>query len=70
MVKQLAKHLGKIAGLGKKVIKFEKRDADKRTWAIAKKYFSDAINDLDDKNKAYGMEPGLQANTADVASQQ
>ena len=31
MVKQLAKHLEKIPGLGRKVIKFEKRDADQRT---------------------------------------
>ena len=70
MVKQLAKHLGKIARLGMKVIKFEKRDADERTWAIAKKYFRDAIDDLDDEHKAYGMEPGLQANAAAAASQQ
>ena len=70
MVKQLAKHLGKIFGLGRKVVKFKKRDVNERTWAKAKKYFRDVIKDLDDENKAYGMEPGLQANTAVVASHQ
>ena len=39
MVKHLVKHLAKIAGLGQKVIKFEKRDPKERTWAKAKKYF-------------------------------
>ena len=68
MVKQLAKHLAKIAGIGRKIIKFKKKDADQCTWAKAKKYFRDAIEDLDDKNKVYGMEPGLQANAAVVAS--
>ena len=67
MVKQLAKHLEKIPGLGRKVIKFEKRDANERTWATAKKHFRDAINDLGNENKAYGAEPGLQANTAVLA---
>ena len=67
MVKQLAKHLGKIPGLGRKVLKFERKDANERTWARAKKYFRDAIDDLDDENKAYGMEPGLQANAAVLA---
>ena len=67
MVKQLAKHLGKIPGLGRKVIKFERKDANERTWARAKKYFRDAIDDLDDENKAYGIEPGLQANAAVLA---
>ena len=70
MVKQLAKHLGKVARLGRRVIKFKKRDANKRTWAIANKYFREAIDDLDDENKAYGMEPGLQANAAVAASHQ
>ena len=70
MVKQLAKHLGKIAGLGKKVIKFEKKAANERTWAEAKKYFRDAIEDLEDENKAYGLEPGLQANAAVTTNRQ
>ena len=70
MVKQLAKHLGKVPGIGRRVIKFERRDAHERTWAIAKTYFREVIDDLDAENQAYGMEPGLQANATVAASHQ
>ena len=69
MVKQLAKHLGKAARLGRKIIKSEKREPVERTWTKAKKYFCNAIEDLEDENKAYEMEPGLQANIAAAPSQ-
>ena len=70
MIKHLTNHLGKIAGLGRKVTKFERRDPEQRTWAEVKKYFCAATIDLEDENKGYGMEAGLQAYAAVAASQQ
>ena len=70
MVKHLTNHLGKIAGLGRKVIKFKRRDPAQRTWAEAKKYFRGAIEGLEDEKRGYGIEAGLEAIAAVAASQQ
>ena len=64
MVMQFTQHLGRIAELSKKVVKFRKKSADDRKWDGAKTYFRDAIEDLEDENKALGIEPDLQANAA------
>ena len=64
MVMQITQHLGRIAELSKKVVKFRKRPADTRKWPDAKVYFREAVEDLEDENKALGLEPDLQANAA------
>ena len=62
MVQQLTQHLGKVAGVGKAVVKFKKKNTDKRKWDAAKVFFRDAIEDLEDISAALGIEPGLHAN--------
>ena len=69
MVMQMTQHLGRVGSLGKKAVKFRKREKDRRTWALGKTYFREAIEDMEDENKAMGNEPGLQANAAVVAEQ-
>ena len=64
MVMQFTQHLGRIEELSKKVAKFRKRSSDSRKWPDAKIYFREAVEDLEDENKALGIEPDLQANSA------
>ena len=59
MVMQFTQHLGRIAELSKKVVKFRKRSSDSRKWLDAKIYFREAVEDLEDENKALGIEPDL-----------
>ena len=56
MVLQLTQYMGKVAPLTKKTVKFKKRAPEVRTWIIAKEYFRDLIEDIDDKNRAMGTE--------------
>ena len=69
MVMQINQHLGKIPGLSKKVVKFKKKPVDERKWKDAKTFYREAIEDLEDENKALGEEPELQANAAVEAEQ-
>ena len=65
MVLQLTQHLGRIASLNRKVVKFKKRsDPADRTWAKGKEYFRECIEDLEDENVLLGAEPNMQANAA------
>ena len=54
MVLQLTQHMGKVSPLTKKTVKFKKKNATLWTWKLAKEYFRDLIEDMDDKNKAMG----------------
>ena len=69
MVLQLTQHMGKVAPLTKKTVKFKKKDATLRTWKLAKEYFCDLIEDMDDENKAMGNEVEHQANAVITTSQ-
>ena len=64
MVLQLTQHMGKVAPLTKKTVKFKKRAPELRTWIIAKEYFRDLIEDIDDENRAMGTDVEHQANSA------
>lgn len=64
MVMQINQHIGKIPGLSKRVVKFKKKPADERKWANAKAFYREAVEDLEDENKALGEEPEMQANAA------
>ena len=69
MVLQLTQHMGKVAPLTKKKVKFKKKNATLRTWKLAKEYFRDLIEDMDDENKAMGNEAEHQANAVITTSQ-
>ena len=69
MVLQLTQHMGKVAPLTKKTVKFKKKDPTLRTWKLAKEYFRDLIEDMDDENKAMGTEVEHQANAVITTSQ-
>ena len=69
LVMQINQHLGKIPGLSKRVIKFKKKPVDQRKWDDAKDYYREAIEDLEDENKALGEEPEMQANAVVQAQQ-
>lgn len=71
MVLQLTQHLGKYASLSKKTVRFKKKpDPADRTWAKGKQYFRECIEELEDVNKAVGIEPNLQANAAVTKTEQ
>ena len=69
MVMQMAQHLGKIAGLGGKLVKFKKKLAAARTWKYTKEFFCGTIEDPKDENKSVGVEPNYQANLVMQAEQ-
>ena len=65
MVLQLTQHLGKHASLSKKTVRFKKQASPtNRTWTKGKQFFRKCIKELEDVNKAVGIEPSLQANAA------
>ena len=66
MVLQVTQHMGKVAPLTKKTVKFKKRAPELRTWIVAKEYFCDLIEDIDDENRVMGTEVEHQANSATI----
>lgn len=69
MVLQPTQHMRKLAPLTKKTVKLKKKNPTLWTWKLAKEYFRNLIEDMDNKNKAMGTEVEHQANAVMSASQ-
>jgi hypothetical protein len=64
MVGMLVEHMGKTGTLTKSTVKFNKQLDEHKTWAKAKEWFRDALDDIMEMQKYSGADQELLANAA------
>lgn len=67
IVGMLIEHMGKTGTLTKSTVKFNKQLDENKTWAKAKEWFRDALDDIMEMQKYSGADQELLANAAVVA---
>ena len=66
MVLQMQTHLGSTGMINSKYLKWKRMTKTERNWKDGKKYFREALGDVEDLNKLTTGEAGLTANNASI----